>query len=106
VCRSCVVTMGKVADILQARGALEEALRIRREEQLPVYERLGEAHEQAVCLTNLAILRIQQYDATSRSDAARLLAQAHRDFRRMGLPDARTVEQIAEHYELPLTTPA
>jgi len=33
--------MGKVADILQARGELDEALRIRREEQLPVYEKGG-----------------------------------------------------------------
>jgi predicted Zn-dependent protease len=34
--------MGKIADVLQARGELEEALRIRREEELPVYERLGD----------------------------------------------------------------
>jgi len=27
---------------LQARGQLDEALKIRNEEQLPVYERLGE----------------------------------------------------------------
>jgi hypothetical protein len=32
--------MGQIADILYARGDLDEALRIRREEELPVYERL------------------------------------------------------------------
>jgi hypothetical protein len=31
--------MGQIADILQARGELDEAVRIRREEELPVYER-------------------------------------------------------------------
>ena len=40
--RSRAVTMGKIADIFERRGKLDEALRIRREEQLPVYERLGD----------------------------------------------------------------
>ena len=40
--RARAVTMGKIADILQARGQLDEALQIRNEEQLPVYERLGD----------------------------------------------------------------
>ncbi len=40
--RSKAVTQGKIAEILQARGELDEALRIRREEQLPVFERLGD----------------------------------------------------------------
>ena len=34
--RSCAVTMSQIADILQARGELDEALRIRREEELAV----------------------------------------------------------------------
>ena len=33
--------MGRIATILQARGDLDGSLRIRREEELPVYERLG-----------------------------------------------------------------
>ena len=40
--RSRAVTMGQIADILQARGQLDEALKIRNEEELPVYERLGD----------------------------------------------------------------
>ena len=40
--RSRAVTLGKIADILAARGEQDEALRIRREEELPVYERLGD----------------------------------------------------------------
>src|SRR3712207_7252637 len=42
------ITRGKIADILQARGELDEALRIRREEELPVYERLGDVRSAAV----------------------------------------------------------
>jgi phosphopentomutase len=39
--RSKAVTMGKIADILQARGQLDEALRIRQEEELPVLNALA-----------------------------------------------------------------
>ncbi len=46
--------MGKVADILQARGELDEALRIRREEQLPVFERLGDVRSRAVTMGKVA----------------------------------------------------
>ncbi len=38
------VTQGKIADILHACGELDEAIRIWREEVLPVYERLGAVH--------------------------------------------------------------
>jgi tetratricopeptide (TPR) repeat protein len=44
------VTMGQIADIHQARGELDEALRIRREEELPVYERLGDVRSRAVTM--------------------------------------------------------
>ncbi|MBF0293945.1 MAG: CHAT domain-containing protein, partial [Magnetococcales bacterium] len=48
--RSRAVTMGRIADILQARGDLDGALRIRREESLPVYERLGDIRARAVTM--------------------------------------------------------
>jgi hypothetical protein len=48
------VTMGQVADILESRGQLDEALRIRRDEQLPVYERLGDVRERAVTMGKVA----------------------------------------------------
>ena len=51
---SWAVTMGQVADIFQAGGELEEALRIRREEELPVYERLGAVRERAVTMGKVA----------------------------------------------------
>ena len=46
--------MGQIADILQARGQLDEALRIRTEEELPVYERLGDVREKAVTMGKIA----------------------------------------------------
>ncbi len=52
--RSRAVTMGKIADILQARGQLDEALKIRNEEQLPVYERLGDVRSRAVTMGKIA----------------------------------------------------
>ena len=52
--RSDAVTSGKIADILQSRGELEEALRIRQEEELPVYERLGDVREKAVTMGKIA----------------------------------------------------
>ncbi|MFJ5561723.1 CHAT domain-containing protein, partial [Streptomyces sp. NPDC093250] len=45
---SAAVTWGKIADILQRRGEVDEALRIRREVALPVFERIGDTREVAV----------------------------------------------------------
>ena len=42
------------ADVLYARGELDEALRIHREEELPVYEKLGDERERALTLGQIA----------------------------------------------------
>lgn len=47
-------TMGAFADILQARGQLDDALNIRQKEQLPVYEKLGNVREKAVTMGKIA----------------------------------------------------
>jgi tetratricopeptide (TPR) repeat protein len=52
--RSSAIAAGQIADILQARGQLDEALKIRNEEQLPVYERLGDVRERAVTMGRIA----------------------------------------------------
>ncbi len=52
--REAALAVSKIADILQARGQLDEALRIRREEQLPVYERLGDVRSRAVTMGKIA----------------------------------------------------
>ncbi len=52
--RSKAVTLGKIADILQARGQLDEALRILKAEQLPVFQRLGDVRAKAVTMGKIA----------------------------------------------------
>jgi tetratricopeptide (TPR) repeat protein len=52
--KCAVVARGVKADILQARGQLDEALRIRTEDQLPVYERLGDVRSIAITKGNIA----------------------------------------------------
>jgi hypothetical protein len=53
--------MGQIADILQARGDLDEALRIRREEELPVYERLGDVRGRSATLQWIASALLQSH---------------------------------------------
>ena len=52
--REAAVAMGSIADIAYERGDYDEALRIYREVQLPVYERLGDAREAAVTWGQIA----------------------------------------------------
>ncbi len=52
--RAKAVTMGKIADILQARGQLDEALNIRENHELPVYEKLGDVRSKAVTMGKIA----------------------------------------------------
>jgi tetratricopeptide (TPR) repeat protein len=59
---SYAVTMGKIADILAQRGDTDEALRIRYEEELPVYERLNEVREKAVTMGKIADILAQRGD--------------------------------------------
>ena len=63
------MTMGKIADILAQRGETEEALRIRREEQLPVYERLGDVRSRAVTMGQIADI-LQQRERRRRRFAS------------------------------------
>ncbi|MBF0125920.1 MAG: hypothetical protein HQM02_01800 [Magnetococcales bacterium] len=48
--------MGRIADSLQARGQLDEALRIYQEESLPVLERLGDILALAIVKKRIADL--------------------------------------------------
>ncbi|MBK9648363.1 MAG: tetratricopeptide repeat protein [Deltaproteobacteria bacterium] len=52
--RDQAITISQIADVLQARGQLDEALRIFREEVLPVFERLGDVHAKAITLGKIA----------------------------------------------------
>ncbi len=52
--RSEAITRGQIADILQARGQLDEALHIRQTEQLPVYQQLGDIRSETVTRGKIA----------------------------------------------------
>ncbi|WP_437493492.1 metallophosphoesterase [Sorangium sp. So ce1014] len=52
--RGAALAVSCRADIFEARGQLDEALRIRREEELPVFERLGDVRSRAVTLGKIA----------------------------------------------------
>jgi tetratricopeptide (TPR) repeat protein len=52
--REQAITMGKIADILEQQGDADEALRIRKEDELPVYERLGDVRERAITMGRIA----------------------------------------------------
>jgi tetratricopeptide (TPR) repeat protein len=52
--RQRAVTMGRIADVLQARGQLDEAFKILKEEVLPATERLGDARSRAVTMGKIA----------------------------------------------------
>src|SRR5215471_5765164 len=57
---SATVARGSIADILVRRGEPDEALRIRREEQLPVYERLGDVRSRAVTMGGIADILVSR----------------------------------------------
>lgn len=91
---------GQIADILQARGDLDEALRIRNEEQLPVYEKLGDKRALLVGRANMALALLQRGargDRKAADDALRLALQAAQE---MQLPEAQQILGIIRHYDL------
>jgi tetratricopeptide (TPR) repeat protein len=89
--REAALAQGLIADVLQARGDLDEALRIRREEQLPVYEKLGDVYARAV--TEWQIAR-ELWDRDERAEAESLFRRAYAALASMRLPEAR---DLAEH---------
>ncbi|MFC8348637.1 CHAT domain-containing protein [Streptomyces sp. NPDC057280] len=52
--RQAAVVWGKIADIFERRGEVNEALRIHREVELPVYERIGDTRSAAVTWGQIA----------------------------------------------------
>jgi len=92
--------MGTKGDIFQARGDLDEALRIRRDEELPVYERLGDVRSLLVGRTNLALTLLNRNHPEDRNEAADLLRLALRDAEAMGIPEAATIRTLQRRHNL------
>lgn len=87
---------GAIADVLQSRGELEEALRIRREEELPVYEKLGDVRSLLVGRTNLAIYLHRRGYPDDHAEIKHLLAQAFCAASRIKLPEAGRIQRWHE----------
>ena len=60
--REAALAAGQIADILAQRGDLDEALRIRKDVQLPVMERLGDVREVAITQGKIADILAQRGD--------------------------------------------
>ena len=60
--REAAMTMGLIADIAYRRGDYDDALRIRREVELPVFERLGDTRSLAVTWGKIADIAYRQGD--------------------------------------------
>ena len=88
--------MGRIADILQARGQLNEALRIRRQEQLPIYERLRDLRSALVARTDMALNLIERGREGDRQEAAELLRSALADADRLGGPESDQIRGLIE----------
>jgi hypothetical protein len=88
------LAMGKVADILQARGELDEVLRTLQEDVLPAFEKLGDVRELLIGRANLAMGYLQRGQRDDREQANELLCQALDAARRLRIPEAQAIEGI------------
>ena len=88
-----LMMLDELATLLYWLGELDEALRIRRDEQLPVFEKLGDVRSRAMTQTKLGIGLALKGDVAS---ARHLWQIAHADFSRMRLPEAEFVRELLE----------
>ena len=94
------VFQGRIADILQKRGQLDEALRILTDEVLGVFERRGNMHGILVCRTKIALTLLDRGRADERARAKELLCLALTDARRLRIPEAQQIEAFLQHFEM------
>ncbi|XYH93208.1 hypothetical protein ACMHYB_35830 [Sorangium sp. So ce1128] len=91
---------GVLADVLETRGELDEVLRIRLEQEIPVYERLGDARSHAMAQGQVAdVLQMRgELDAAVRIR----LEQEIPVYERLGDARSRAVAlgEVAEVHEL------
>ena len=78
--------MGQIADILQARGQLDEALRIHRQESLPVYQKLGARRDILICEWWIATYLQKRTSTGDLAEARRHAQKAYQAAVEMKLP--------------------
>ncbi|WP_437767332.1 metallophosphoesterase [Sorangium sp. So ce281] len=99
--REAALAEGCRADILEVRGQLDEALRIRREDQLPVFERLGATRDILVARVKIALNLLARNAPGDRGDATALLELAYSAAFDLRIPEADQIRRIQQHYRLP-----
>lgn len=72
----------------RARGQFDEALRIRKQVQMPAYERLGDLRTRALTQAKIGLQILDASDGDAGDDARALLQAAWSDLSRLGLPEA------------------
>jgi hypothetical protein len=93
--------MGKIADILQARGELDKALEIRQQEELPVFERLGDVRELLLCRAKIAVLLHEMNTEANKERINELLRLALADAKRLKLPgETEWIENIMKDMQI------
>ena len=101
VAREVALAWSLKADVYQDRGQWDEALRIRQEEQLPVYERLQSARDLLICRAEIGINYLARGTAGDRQKALELLNLALQDAQRLQLPEAQQIAGIIQQVEHP-----
>lgn len=91
--------LGNQALILQTRGKLDEALRIRREDELLVYQRLGDVRGQIICRANIALALQQRNQPDDRTEALVHLRWALAEAERLNLPEVPNLRQLLAQAE-------
>ena len=89
--RAQAITQGKVADIFYTRGELDEALRILRKEELPVFQRLGDLRARAITKVRMAQISADRHEEAA---AEELLVEALDDAQRLGIPEAESIDSM------------
>ena len=90
--------LDELADLRFRLGDLDEALRIRRDEQLPVFEKLGDVRSRAVTQAKLGQTLLLK---GNRQAALELWRAAHADFERMRLPEAALIKGWLDELDQP-----
>ncbi|MDH3662462.1 MAG: tetratricopeptide repeat protein [Alphaproteobacteria bacterium] len=88
--RMFAITQGQIADIMVSRGELDEALRIRKEEQLPVLTRLGDVREIAITQGQIADILVRRGEP---DEAIKLQNERLETNRRLDDPDGIAAAQ-------------
>ncbi|MCI5131943.1 MAG: hypothetical protein D3904_10545, partial [Candidatus Electrothrix sp. EH2] len=95
------VVFGRVADILKARGELDKALEIRQQEELQVFERLGNVRELLLCRAKIALLLYEIDAEANKKKIEELLRLALADAQRLKLPgETEWIEGIMKEFRI------